>query len=107
MKIALAQMRVIAGQPLRNFETMKKWIGQARDQGCSIIAFPEMCVGGYLLADRWTEDAWCHHLASFNEKICQLSENIVVIYGNVFIDNLKKNKDGRARKYNSGLLFLM
>lgn len=105
MKIALAQMRVIAGQPLRNLKTMREWINKARDQGCHIIAFPEMCVGGYLLADRWTEDAWCQHLVSFNEQICELSEDIIVIYGNVFIDSSKKNKDGRSRKYNAGFAY--
>lgn len=105
MKIALAQMRVIAGQPWKNFEKIKQWINKARDQKCHIIAFPEMCVGGYVLADRWTEDSWCNHLASFNDRISELSENIIVIYGNVFIDSSKKNKDGRTRKYNAGFAF--
>lgn len=105
MKIALAQMQVIAGQPLRNFEKMKQMISSARDMDCQIIAFPEMCVGGYLLGDRWTEDAWCQHLESFNKRICDLSENILVIYGNVFLDMNRKNKDGRSRKYNAAFAF--
>lgn len=105
MKIALAQMRVLPGQPWKNFEKMKQRIAEAVEQGCQIIAFPEMCVGGYLLADRWTEDAWCHHLASFNQRICELSENIIIIYGNVLIDSTRRNKDGRSRKYNAGFAF--
>lgn len=102
MKIALAQMRVIPGQPWKNFEKMKLWIEEAREKQCQIIAFPEMCVGGYVLSDRWTEDSWCNHLASFNKHLCNLSENIIIIYGNVFVDSTKKNKDGRTRKYNAG-----
>ncbi len=105
MKIALAQMRVIAGQPWKNFEKMKMFIDEARRKKCQIIAFPEMCVGGYLLADRWTEDAWCNYLAAFNDRIRELSENIIIIYGNILVDNSKKNKDGRTRKYNAGFAF--
>ena len=105
MKIALAQMRVIAGQPWKNFDKMRQFINQARENGCHIIAFPEMCVGGYLLADRWTEDSWCYHLAAFNDRIRELSDNIIVIYGNILIDNTRKNKDGRIRKYNAGFAF--
>lgn len=105
MKIALAQMRVIAGQPWKNFKKMKQLIDEARQKGCQIIAFPEMCVGGYLLADRWTEDAWCNHLAAFNDRIRELSEDIIIIYGNILIDNSRRNKDGRIRKYNAGFAF--
>lgn len=105
MKIALAQMRVNAGQPWKNFEKMRQFIDEARQKGCQIIAFPEMCVGGYLLADRWTEDAWCNHLASFNDRIRELSEDIIIIYGNILVDNSRKNKDGRIRKYNAGFAF--
>ncbi len=105
MKIALAQMRVIAGQAWKNFEKMKQLIDEAREKGCQIIAFPEMCVGGYLLADRWTEDDWCNYLAAFNNRICELSENIIIVYGNILVDKSKKNKDGRTRKYNAGFAF--
>ncbi|NLL14548.1 MAG: NAD(+) synthase [Fibrobacter sp.] len=105
MKIALAQMRVIAGQPWKNFEKIKQFTDEARQKGCQIIAFPEMCVGGYLLADRWTEDAWCNHLVSFNDRIRELSEDIIIIYGNLLVDRSRKNKDGRMRKYNAGFAF--
>lgn len=105
MKIALGQMRVLPGQPERNFEQMKRRIDEARLAGCSIIAFPEMCVGGYLLGDRWTESCWCDYLCSFNEKICELSNDIVIIYGNLFVDKRKKNKDGRSRKFNAGFAY--
>jgi NAD+ synthase (glutamine-hydrolysing) len=44
-------------------------------------------------------------LMEFNNKIRILSENIVVLYGNVFLDKNAKNKDGRARKYNAAYAF--
>jgi NAD+ synthase (glutamine-hydrolysing) len=105
MKLALGQIRVISGDPVKNYETMRQYINKAVDYGCSLIAFPEMCVGGYLLGDRWTDETWCDYLMAFNEKIKDLSENIAVIYGNVFVDNGSKNKDGRRRKFNAAYAF--
>ena len=106
MKIALAQMKVIPGDPTRNFETMKDFIQQAVKAQCQIIAFPEMCIGGYLLGDRWTSDEWCSHLMSFNRKLLELSKDIAIIYGNIFIDACHKNKDGRNRKFNAGYMYI-
>lgn len=105
MKIALAQMRVYPGQPDKNFELIEKYVNEAIDKECSIIAFPEMCIGGYLLGDRWLDESWCDYLMEFNEKCRLLSEKIVLIYGNVYIDKSRKNKDGRFRKYNAAYIF--
>jgi NAD+ synthase (glutamine-hydrolysing) len=106
MKISLAQMRVIPGDPTRNFETMQDFIRKAVKAKCRIIAFPEMCIGGYLLGDRWTSDEWCNHLMSFNPKLQELSKDIAIIYGNVYVNPNFKNKDGRSRKYNAGYVFV-
>jgi NAD+ synthase (glutamine-hydrolysing) len=105
MRVALAQMRVLPGRPERNVATMATLIDQARDRGCRFVAFPEMCVGGYLLGDRWLEDAWCEELVEQNERIRRLSEGIVVVYGNVYLDRSGVNKDGRIRKFNAGYAF--
>lgn len=102
MKIACAQMRVVPGRPDSNYSAMCDYIASAKVQGCSIIAFPEMCVGGYLLGDRWTDERWCSYLMSFNEKLRQLSDDILILYGNVYIDHKRPNKDGRVRKFNAG-----
>lgn len=105
MKTALAQMRVFPGQPEKNFETMKCFIENAKQQKCRIIAFPEMCIGGYLLGDRWLDSSWCEYLMEFNEKIAMYSDDIIILYGNVYVDKSGKNKDGRVRKYNAGYAF--
>jgi NAD+ synthase (glutamine-hydrolysing) len=102
MKVACAQMRVVPGRPDLNFATINRFVTQAKDQGCAIIALPEMCVGGYLLGDRWTEERWCSDLMSYNEKIRLLSDDILILYGNVYVDYKHANKDGRVRKYNAG-----
>lgn len=105
MKAALAQMRVFPGQPEKNFETMQRFINDAKQQKCRIIAFPEMCIGGYLLGDRWLDTSWCEYLMEFNEQIAALSNDIIILYGNVYADKNRKNKDGRVRKYNAGYGF--
>jgi NAD+ synthase (glutamine-hydrolysing) len=105
MRVALAQMRVLPGRPDRNVATMATLIDEARDRGCRFVAFPEMCVGGYLLGDRWLEDAWNEELLAQNERIRALSDGIVVVYGNVHLDKSAVNKDGRVRKYNAGYAF--
>jgi len=105
MKTALAQMRVFPGQPEKNFKTMQRFINDAKQQNCRIVAFPEMCIGGYLLGDRWLDTSWCEYLMEYNEKIASLSDNIVILYGNVYVDKSGKNKDGRVRKYNAGYAF--
>lgn len=113
MKYALAQMHVIAGDPEKNVATMLSMIREARQNGCDLIVFPEMCVGGYLVGDRWTEDVFCKELMSYNEIFCNESNNIAIAYGNIFVEpgnrinpgrhseGYHPNKDGRARKYNA------
>jgi NAD+ synthase (glutamine-hydrolysing) len=118
MKIALAQMDVVANKPKQNLETMLKMINEAKDNHVDLIAFPEMCVGGYLLGDKWLDDNYCRNLMSFNEDIKNASDGIAVAFGNVYLDDkinervgdnfvnevisgFHPNKDGRTRKYNA------
>src|SRR3989344_1651762 len=110
MKVALAQMEVIAGKPKQNLETMLRMIAQAKQEQVDLIAFPEMCVGGYLLGDKWVEDAFCADLIEFNEVLRTASDGIAIAYGNICLDDrvaeaqgtgYHPNKDGRTRKYNA------
>ena len=107
MKIALAQMKVVPGLPKRNLETMLDMIEQAKNNGVDLIAFPEMCVGGYLLGDKWTSDEFCFDLMRKNEALRKASNGIAIAYGNIFVDKNSEhpNRDGRLRKYNSVYVF--
>ncbi|MFT4304415.1 MAG: NAD(+) synthase [Candidatus Woesearchaeota archaeon] len=107
MKIALAQMDVFPGQPKKNLETMLNMIDRAKKEKVDLIAFPEMCVGGYLLGDKWLDDNYCKDLMEFNEELRLASTGIAVAYGNVFVDEKEDhpNKDGRSRKYNAVYVF--
>lgn len=115
MKIALAQMEVVPGRPRINVANMIRLIGEAKKKGVDLVAFPEMCVGGYLLGDKWTNEEFCKNLMDFNEEIRKASRGIAVAYGNIFVDyevckrcgdnNIHPNKDGRVRKYNAVYVF--
>lgn len=104
MKVALAQIEVLPNRPDRNVPKMLAMIEEAKRQGCDIVAFPEMCVGGYFLGDRWTEDAVVRDLESYNQDILEASRGIAVAYGNVYVDWERLNKDGRPRKYNAAVV---
>jgi NAD+ synthase (glutamine-hydrolysing) len=117
MKIALAQLEVIPGNPEKNVENMLLLIEKAKKENVDLIAFPEMCIGGYLLGDKWLSDDYCLNLMSYNEKIRQASKGITVVYGNIYLDRQEdiekrtgsntrhSNKDGRSRKYNAIYIF--
>lgn len=120
MKIALAQMDVMAGDPKKNFATIERFVAEAHEKKVDIIAFPEMCVAGYLVGDLWLEDEECRHFMSFNEKIRKLSAiyDIGIIYGNIYMaDDIKPwpvdkdrnfrfcNFDGRAIRFNAAYAF--
>jgi len=98
-------MKVVPAKPQQNFARMCALINQARDEGAGLIAFPEMCVGGYLLGDRWLDESFCRDLVSYNEELRDLSEDIIILYGNLYLDESAKNKDGRSRKFNAAYAF--
>lgn len=107
--IALAQIEVKAGLPEVNVRTILRFIAEARSRGAHLVVFPEMCVGGYFLGDRWLDDGFCRDLMRANETIREASHDITVAWGNVCLDDLEArairgwhpNKDGRRRRYNA------
>ena len=101
LRIALAQMRVVPGHPVRNTETMREFIADARKQNADLVIFPEMTIPGYLLGDTWEQTAFLEECEACGEEIIAASKGIAVMFGNVAIDWKKKNNDGRARKYNA------
>ncbi|MGI6591384.1 MAG: NAD(+) synthase [Eggerthellaceae bacterium] len=103
LSIAVGQMDVVAGQPSKNFETISRMIAEAKGAGADLIVFPEMCVGGYFLSDKWTDDAFVDYLDSFNDRIRALSDGIGIIFGNVgreYLDPAHNGTDGRPCRYN-------
>ena len=104
-KIALAQMDVVPGRPKLNLDKMLYMIQEARQKSVDLICFPEMCIGGYLLGDKFLEDSYCEELMSYNEDLLEASKGIAIAFGNIYVVKASKgyhpNKDGRSRKYNA------
>ena len=103
--IALAQMDVIPGEPRLNVDKMISMVQKAKQKSVDLICFPEMCIGGYLLGDKFLEDSYCEELMSYNDELLDVSDNIAICYGNIYVDKnndgYHPNKDGRSRKYNA------
>ena len=99
--VALAQMDVRAGRPDLNVRSMLGFIERARDAGAAIVAFPEMCVPGYILGDAWEVSALVEDYQSWSTAIREASDGIVVVFGNVAIDRGMIGEDGRIRKLNA------
>ncbi|MDR1941673.1 MAG: NAD(+) synthase [Endomicrobium sp.] len=107
MKIALVQMKVRLGQMRENFENIRRLSQEAKNGGAHLAAFPELCLSGYLMADRWTDEDFCAGLMEYNNKMSELSQllNIIIVYGNVYaFSSDEKNNDGRKKKLNAAYL---
>lgn len=106
MKIALGQMYVKSGYCEENFNRMKTMVESAKSEGADLIVFPEMCISGSLLSDRFLNDEFCKYIHSFNEKIKDLSDGIGIIFGNLYFDELngiKYANDGSKCRFNTAL----
>ncbi|MBP8016422.1 NAD(+) synthase [Candidatus Gracilibacteria bacterium] len=103
--MVLAQMQVMPGRPDKNLETMKKIIKKAKNDGKSLVIFPELAVSGYLLGDEWENEAFVRDCFDMNEEIVKITKGkIAAIWGNVLLDFNKVNEDGRIRKYNTAFV---
>jgi NAD+ synthase (glutamine-hydrolysing) len=85
MKIRLAQMEVVPGNPRKNFEVMKKTIeANLQDPDVDVLVFPELCLSGYLIGDMWEETAFIEDCITYGHKIAEMStDRLTIIFGNV------------------------
>ena len=104
LKVAVAQIDIIAGRPDLNAQKIIAQIERAKQLGDDLIVFPEMAVSGYLLGDEWENTAYVKDCYAYNEDIRNATDGIIAIWGNVDIDLTKKNEDGRIRKYNAAFV---
>ncbi|MDB5048042.1 MAG: nadE [Fibrobacteres bacterium] len=103
--IGLAQMEVLPGEPARNGARMLELIAEARGKGIALLAFPEMCLPGYLLGDMWERPAFLRECEAWSERIVAATglpgvAPIAIVFGTVIPDWDHLGEDGRVRKYN-------
>jgi NAD+ synthase (glutamine-hydrolysing) len=104
IKIAVAQLDIKAGHPAENVKKIIAEILKSREAGDHVIVFPEMAVPGYLLGDEWENAAFVNDCYAYNDDIRKATQNITAIWGNVDVYPLKRNEDGRLRKYNAAFI---
>jgi NAD+ synthase (glutamine-hydrolysing) len=104
IKVAVAQLDVTPGRPDENASKILKQIDQAKNRKDDLVIFPEMAVPGYFLGDEWENTAFVKDAYSYNEDIKKASSDIVVIWGNIDIQEHLINEDGRLRKYNAAFI---
>ena len=100
-RIALAQMEVRPGRADLNVACMESLISQARDAGAELVAFPEMCVPGYVLGDLWEVDVLVEDWAALSDRIRAAGEGLTLLFGNVVCHRGTIGHDGRLRKINA------
>lgn len=102
--VHLAQIDVIAGNPEANVASMVAIINSTPKW--ELIVFPEMCISWYMLWDDWTKDSLVKDYAYYNHDILDALEKNQnsAIWGNIEIDENKKNNDGSIRKYNAAYI---
>lgn len=101
MKIVLGQINVLAGQMSLNVNKMLDMIEKAKKEKADLIIFPELCVTGYLLADKWMDQNFVETALSYNEVLKKASEGIGIIWGNVATFKDILGRDGRHVRCNT------
>lgn len=80
MKIGLAQIEVLAGQPELNTAKILKYIEQAKNQNCDAVIFPAATISGVYFNET---PAFLNECENFVQEVVAATSNITVIFGNV------------------------
>ena len=83
MKIAYAQMKVLAGRPGLNTKKILKFIDEARAGGADVVIFPELAISGQMLGDTGLAIPFARDCEACSEEIRAASKNITVIFGSI------------------------
>lgn len=99
-------MQVFPGDPARNGARMLELLDGARGLGAHLVAFPEMCLPGYILGDMWERPAFLRECEAWARRIVAATgpggpgEGMAAVFGTVIAEWGEKGEDGRPRKYN-------
>lgn len=100
MKIALAQIDVLAGKPETNFTKILS-VYKALSRSADLVAFPEMALPGYFIGDTWEQSSFLRECEELANELAKETTETLLVFGNVGVDWTKQNEDGRVRKYNA------
>ncbi len=83
LKTVIAQLATEAGHLNVNYVQMMQAIEQAKENQADLIVFPELCLSGSCVGDKWYSDEFVRDLVMYNDKITALSEGIAIVWGNI------------------------
>jgi len=103
---ALCQMPVIPGDPRENVRYAIAEIEAAEKRHVDIIMLPEMCLSGYMIGDKFSNEAFVRDVCEWNEKIrvATKGKRIVVIFGSLDVDWNAVGENGEVRKMNTAFI---
>jgi NAD+ synthase (glutamine-hydrolysing) len=97
-------MRVKAGNIASNLRQISSYIKIASQAGCQGIVFPEMCVSGYFLGDRWESGDWLAEIHAAHNEILKMSRQLWIVFGSLAVMPNQRNEDGRPQKINAAFV---
>ena len=106
INVAVAQMKVVPGNPRANAEYMTREIQAADTREVDIIVFPELCVPGYVIGDAFEDDYFVDDVLHWNNRIMESTATlkITAIFGSLAVNGMFSGEDGRQGKYNAGYI---
>jgi NAD+ synthase (glutamine-hydrolysing) len=84
LRVGLAQIDSTVGDLAGNAARMVEWIGRARDEGCDVVAFPELAVTGYPPEDLLLKPSFIRDNLRHRDRVVEASRGIAVVGG--FVD---------------------
>ena len=86
LRLALAQINHVVGDLEGNYQKIVRYIGEAREFGADLIAFPELVITGYPPEDLLMKPEFIQDNLSYLHKLLDHTKDITVIVG--FVDRL-------------------
>lgn len=102
--IKTVSLSIEPGHVRGNYERMAQEIQNAKEEHVDILVFPELSLSGYFIGDLWETPAFLRECEEYGEKLISLSQDLILIFGNIAMDWNRKNRDGRVRKYNAAFV---
>ena len=102
-KVSLAQINPKSGDIQGNSRKILEGIEQAKQQGCDLVVFPEMCLTGYCLDEKLLIN---RHFLRANkrrlmEEILPASDGIAVVLGFIDFDEERRGPDRLLLRHNA------
>ena len=83
LKTVIGQCAVETGHLNLNFNQMKEMIEQAENAQADLIVFPELVLSGTCVGDKWEAKEFIDDLCAYNQKLAELSSELMIVWGNV------------------------